>query len=657
MLISELRNNLPASQQHVFLNYAATSPMLKPCFETMCSVLKRGLEPLSLHFYDNLSLLEKSRKAVADTIGARVNEIAFTTNTSTGLSLIAASIPWKEGDRVLYLEDDFPSNRYVWQNLRKKRVQAESFVLNPSEDVLDKLNQINLKQVRLISVSAVSYLDGRSFDIKRIADFCHAHGILLVVDAIQAVGAISVKMKEWDCDFLACGAQKWLLGPVGTGFIYVKEALLNQLDVPMAGWANARNAGDFSVKQFQFVDGAKRYEPGLPDIAGIAGLAKSIETLSKIGWTRIFESIVARKRSICSALRHLDFEPVNEDPSGITTVTVEEINSHQRLVELLQVNNVIISAREKQIRISAHASTSDGDIDKLMDAFHKQKAGNRKIEPSPKGEPLRNAKKHETTSSKECALITGASQGLGRAMAYELAKRGWDLILLAKDGVKLEKVQDDLRNKYRINAEMVCLDLSDSKAILKFMRESLFALNIDVLINNAVSADARLFIEMDLELLKGQFDVNFFAPLYLTQGFLPGMLERKKGRILNIVTSGSRCALPLFSGYNASKAAFWSWSEALGRELKNTGVHVTTFLPPHMGSQTQQHLGRKILAYYDVDLKKTSHRSLASIAETAIDALLAGKEFVAPWQTRLKLALNAINSAWITNMIIKRWKG
>ena len=189
MTPAELRALLPVTGDYRFLNYAATAPMLKTSADAMHAVVCQGLEPLAGHFDAWLGLLESGRRAVADLVHASPEEIAFTTNTSTALSLVAAAVRWQPGDRILYPADEFPSNRFVWDNLADLGVSAEAVEPDPNMAFADQLATMDLSSVRLVALSAVSYHDGRCLDVVRVTQVCHAHGILVAVDGIQAVGA------------------------------------------------------------------------------------------------------------------------------------------------------------------------------------------------------------------------------------------------------------------------------------------------------------------------------------------------------------------------------------------------------------------------------------------------------------------------------------
>ncbi|MCR4336952.1 MAG: aminotransferase class V-fold PLP-dependent enzyme [Candidatus Omnitrophica bacterium] len=655
--LEQLRKYLPAAQKDHFFNYAATAPLLQPSAEVMKSMIRQNLEPMSKHFDQWLAIIESARARVAKMINASSEEIAFTTNTSMGLSIIATAMDWKEGDRVIYPTDEFPSNRFVWENFESKGVLAEALTITDSQDFLNKLKTQNLDRVRLISFSAVSYLDGRCIDVKEITDFCHSRNIRVAVDAIQAVGAISVDVKNWGCDFLACGGQKWLLGPVGSGFLYVRKELLNQLFVPLVGWASSRHAGIFDSSRLEFVDGARRFEPGLPDVPAIAGLAKSIEILSSAGWQNIFQRIQEHHQALTQSLMTAGYTPLyykDHQQSGIVTIHLNGDREAERLHQFFQEKKIIVTQSQRfnhqQLRVSAHAMTSLQDIEAFLGSLRTcSKVRGKFLTTIRKKENISYDKtKVVVTQPERSALVTGASRGLGEAIAYGLAHRGYHLTLVGRDRAKLETVVENLKQKYGVKAEYVVLDLAHRSMVDKWLLD-IQDKNFDVLVNNAAVAEAELFAESDINRLREAFEVNYFAPVLMTQKILSRMLERGEGRILNIVTSGARCSLPLFSGYASSKGALWAWSEALGRELRDQNITVTTFLPPHMATGTQRQLGRKALAHYQ--LSRDDLVAARDVAERALYALFSKQSSVVPLFVRFKLALNALMPDVITKQI------
>jgi selenocysteine lyase/cysteine desulfurase/short-subunit dehydrogenase len=664
--LEQLRDYLPAAKDYRFLNYAATAPIFKPSADVMASIVQQNLEPMSKHFEQWLAVIESARNTVARAIGGSPAEIAFTANTSMGLSIIAASVKWREGDKVIYPADEFPSNRFVWENLKGKGVCAEALETADGEDFVESLRKQNLDRVRLVSFSAVSYIDGRRADVREIVEFCHGRNILVAADGIQAVGAIPVDVHQWHCDFLACGGQKWLLGPVGSGFLYIRKDLLEELFIPLVGWASSRSAGTFDAPNLEFVQGARRLEPGLPDVASIAGLAKSIEVLSSAGWENIFQRVRDHNQRIRETLIQTGYVPLNledDKQSGIVTIPLDGDKEAEAVYQSLEKERIIVTQgrrlSRRQLRVSAHATTSCEDVDVFLNVMQKSRQRQRQVNKVSWGVPksVRPVCQqiHPGAGQRaQHALVTGASRGLGEAIADGLAGRGYHLTLMGRDQPRLSSVAERLRREYNVDAEHVVLDLADRKAVEEWLASAGRNLDVDVLVNNAAMAGAELFAESDVHHLRDMFEVNYFAPVTITQRIFAGMLERGQGRILNIVTSGARCPSPLFSGYASSKGALWAWSEAMGRELLDEGITVTTFLPPHMESVLQRQLGRGALAYY----QRQGNNRLApasQVAEHALEALFNGKSLVMPLAVRLRLVWNVFMPDGITRQMRKRF--
>jgi len=655
MSLESLRAAVPGARSCRFLNYAATALLPAPSAEAMAAVAREGCEPMARHFTAWLARIEAVRGLVADLIGASPEEIAFVGNTSTGLSLIAAAVRWRPGDRVLYPADEFPSNRYVWQNLEGLGVESEVVLPEPGRSFAEQLAGRGLERVRLVAFSEVAYRDGRRTDVAEVVRVCRPRGILVAVDAIQAVGAVPVDVHAGGCDFLACGGQKWLLGPVGSGFVYIAAGRLEELHAPLVGWASSRDAGEFDAERLEPCAGARRLEPGLPDVAAVAGLGRSLELLGEAGWEEIFEGIAAHRERLGAALAALGLPPLHDGPpetrSGIVTVALPPGLDRERLQAGFDARDVLVTLRGGELRIAPHAITADEDLDVLLEVLAEHVVAWPAARPAaaarepwpPGGAPPGEAPPASPWPAFRLALVTGASRGLGEAIAAELARRGCALILVARAAGRLEAVAERLAAEHGVAVEAAPLDLADPGAVGAWIavRQDRLA-ECDVLVNAAAWAEAQSFAHADLDSWRRMVETNALAPAALTRAVLDGMLERGRGAILNVVTAGARGALPLFAGYAASKGALWAWSEALAHELAGTGVTVTAFLPPHMPTATQRRLGRTALAHYAIGGGDTSTVPPRAVATAAVRALEKGTPSVVPWRTRWALALNAL---------------
>ena len=177
-------------------------------------------------------------------------------------------------------------------------------------------------------------------------------------------------------------------------------------------------------------------------------------------------------------------------------------------------------------------------------------------------------------------LITGASSGIGRELAYQFAQNGHPVILTARDAGDLEQVAADLSAKYQISARFVALDLEHPEApqrLAATLQQE--GIEIDILVNNAGFGQRGKFWEIPLETNLGICRVNMEAPVRLTHTLLPAMIARGRGRILNTASIAGFYPAPTLAIYHASKAFVLSWSDALATELEGTGITVTALCP------------------------------------------------------------------------------
>ncbi len=178
------------------------------------------------------------------------------------------------------------------------------------------------------------------------------------------------------------------------------------------------------------------------------------------------------------------------------------------------------------------------------------------------------------------ALITGASSGLGWEFAKLFAQDGNDLILVARRIEKLNELKAELEKSYNINVQVLSQDLTEKDAAKKvFAFTTKKKLSVDFLVNNAGFGDFGSFAECDLAKQSSMIQLNIACLTEMTHYFLPQMIERKSGRILNVASIASFMPGPMMSVYYATKAYVRSFSEALSVELKKTGVKVTILCP------------------------------------------------------------------------------
>jgi uncharacterized protein len=223
------------------------------------------------------------------------------------------------------------------------------------------------------------------------------------------------------------------------------------------------------------------------------------------------------------------------------------------------------------------------------------------------------------------ALVTGASGGIGEALAREFAANKHDLVLVARSESKLRTLADELAAKHGITADVIAADLGASDAVATLVA-ALGDRRIDVLVNNAGVGTYGPFHETDAVKLEQMLQINMVALTSLTRALLPSMVERKSGKVLNVASTAAFMPGPLMAVYYATKAYVLSLGEALQEELKGTGVTVTTLCPGPIatGFQAEADMGSSKL------VKGKQLMSAETCAKVAVSKTLRGATVVIP---------------------------
>jgi len=289
------RTLFPSLAPRIYANHAAIGPLPTPAIKAMADCAQQqaihGLSAMA-GFFEGLS---QTRALASRLLGVAADQIALTSSTSAAISAIAASIPWKTSDRIVLFKGEFPANTTPWQLAAKRHgldIVWLSVALFETDEGLAQLQSVLAQgRVRLIAVSAVQFNTGLRMPIAEMSRLAHGHGAEIFVDAIQAVGA--GPFDGADVDYIATGGQKWLMGPPGTGFLYVRD--WSGLTPILAGWLSHEDPlgflwGDPGLLQYDrpLQTGPALLEGGTLNFAGLAGLTASMGLIDAIGVDAVF---------------------------------------------------------------------------------------------------------------------------------------------------------------------------------------------------------------------------------------------------------------------------------------------------------------------------------------------------------------------------------
>lgn len=372
MSSAELRGLFPIAARFAYLDHAGQAPLSVPVRSAM-EVFTRRLseEPFDREHW--FRLREQARSQVAQLIDVAAESIAFVRNTTDGLGLVAGGLQWRPGDNVVGVEGEFPSNVYTWMALRSKGVDFRMIARKDGRiDVKAVLAGCD-ERTRLVAISLVQFSNGFRCDVEALGSALHKRGILLVVDGVQAVGALEIHAKKLFIDVLSAGAQKWLLGPMGVGFAYVAPSALDQLLPTGVGVESVVKDQELFEYDLTLKPDARRFEESCPNLGGILGLGTSVSLLLRAGVAAIEAHLLRLADRLRNELPALGYEvlPGPRAPSERSAIVSFR---HARMVpdELagrLRDARVIVARRGNFLRASPHYYNDDEDINRLLECL------------------------------------------------------------------------------------------------------------------------------------------------------------------------------------------------------------------------------------------------------------------------------------------------
>lgn len=377
--VHELRQKeFPWTSKTIYMDNAATGPLPERTTVVLNDLTERRANLARMKELDLFESLDHTRSIVARLVNGDTEEISLAVNTSFGINVAAQALPLERGDSVVLPDGEFPANVYPWLILKKRGINVELAPNTPEgwpdEDYLVK--RVQDPDVRVLAVSLVQFANGFKADIARLSEACRASDCYLVVDGIQGVGQVPFDVKATPVDIVACGAQKWLLSPWGSGFVYVRGELLREIGPPVVGWMAYRGTDDHTrITHYEedLWDDGRRLELNTLPFQDLIAMKESINLLLELGVERISHWLTEVREPVTAAAAQgrLNLKsPIDGlHESGIVSVTTSDTEaSYRRLRDI----GVICSYREGGIRLAPHCFSTPAEMETVVRTITEQ---------------------------------------------------------------------------------------------------------------------------------------------------------------------------------------------------------------------------------------------------------------------------------------------
>ena len=355
------REPFPITEKCVYMNIANHSPPSTP----VKNAIRGFLEDWDELMRNGDKRVEEACASFAKLVKAKNENVACQPNTSQGLSTAASSIKFNRGDNVVVNDLENWANVYPWTGLRRRGVEVRVARSRGGLIHYDDVAALTDDRTKAVSISHVQWLTGARQSLRPFADLVHPHGGSLIVDGIQAAGALRVDVTRDNVDFYACGSYKWLLGPSGAGFLYVKPEIMDSVLPERVGY---RGVSKHSLDEPMLKTTAKMMEFGEPSYLSFVGTRAGVDLILGLGTDVVEKQVLTLSQRLLDGLSDLDVRLVtptdNTYRSGIVSFTV---GRDKAVFDGLVEKGFVVSLRPSGIRVSTGFYNTVEEVDHFLD--------------------------------------------------------------------------------------------------------------------------------------------------------------------------------------------------------------------------------------------------------------------------------------------------
>jgi selenocysteine lyase/cysteine desulfurase len=366
--ISELRSHFPILQSKTYL-YNCSQGALADTVEAGLREYAESWRTSPAPWDDWMETYEALRTQFARFINADRDEVAILASASAGINPIANAFQFdSHRNKVVMSEYEFPTMGQIWlaQQPRGAEIQFLDGVNNvvPTECYAAAIDERTL----VVPLTHVSFVNGFRSDVAAITRIAHARGALVFLDGFQDCGTRPMDVKALDVDFFVTGTLKYLLGPPGLAFLYVRRALIESLTPTITSWFAQRDAFAFDTKRLDPATDARRFEGGSPPMPNIYIARPALDLLTNIGMENVAAQIERLTRAFIQGVRDLKIES-KTPASSVGPLVVLRANDAKAMLAKLTARGIVASIRRDGVRIAFHVYNTLEDVHTALRAF------------------------------------------------------------------------------------------------------------------------------------------------------------------------------------------------------------------------------------------------------------------------------------------------
>jgi selenocysteine lyase/cysteine desulfurase len=367
--VHEIRSRFGIFQRKIYLNSCSQG--------ALSDAVQSGMEDYIASWHEQgspwelwVEQYEVARTAFAQFINASPDEVAIVTSASAGINSIASALNFKERNKVVMGEFEFPTMGHVWLAQRARGADVQFVSAEGNCIPAANYEKIIDRNTLIVPLTHVCFKNGFRSDVNAVTQIAHRSGALVMLDDYQDAGTRPIDVKAMDLDFYVTGTLKYLLGPPGLAFMYVRKELISALVPTVTGWFAQTNPFAFDPQHIDLSPTARRFESGSPSVPNVYAAVPGFLLLKTVGMENVSEHIKKLTQSLLSSARDLGIRVKTPADSAGPLVVLQSKDSNL-LVQKLGESNIVASNRHDGLRIAFHVYNTLDDVAVVMEVLKK----------------------------------------------------------------------------------------------------------------------------------------------------------------------------------------------------------------------------------------------------------------------------------------------
>jgi selenocysteine lyase/cysteine desulfurase len=365
--ILELRSHFPILREKTYL-YNCSQGALSDVVESGMREYAQSWRTSSDPWGEWVEAYETLRAAFARFINAQPDEVAIVTSASAGINPIANALQFDERNKVVMSEYEFPTMGHIWLAQRPRGASIKFLDGVDNAIPTERYERAIDERTRIVPLTHISFVNGFRSDVAAIVRIAHAKGALVFLDGYQDCGTRPLDVKALDVDFFVTGTLKYLLGPPGLAFLYVRRDLIETLTPTITSWMAQRDVFAFRTKHLDPAPAARRFETGTPAIPNIYMARPALDFLARVGLENVARQIERLTRAFQHGARDLGIES-KTPAASVGPLVVLRATDAPAMIARLTARGIVASARHDGVRFAFHVYNTLEDVHTALSAL------------------------------------------------------------------------------------------------------------------------------------------------------------------------------------------------------------------------------------------------------------------------------------------------